>query len=71
MNSIKSEKELNCKKYVKVPIEELQKLELARCNLYKYLNNHLDASQMSALPLLTSQIWKVANMRTWKDYELK
>ena len=48
-----------------MPIVELQKLEQARVDLYKYLSNHLDEQDLLGLTNITGQIWRVANTKKW------
>ena len=52
-------------KDIPVPIVELQKLEQARVDLYKYLSNHLDEQDLLGLTNITGQIWRVANTKKW------
>jgi len=51
--------------YIKVPIEELQKLEKARVDLYKYLFKDDKDKNRPELHLYTEQIWKIANTLKW------
>ena len=53
-----------------IPIEELEKLEQARVNLYEFLGENTDMDTntrtLSEVLSLTEQIWKVANIRIWE-----
>ena len=51
------------KETIEVPVSELEKLEQSRVELYKFLGDKLDTSQMSTLINITGQIWRVANSK--------
>lgn len=51
--------------YIRVPAEELKKLEAAREKLYEFLNGKISEQDMLGLANITGQIWKVANRKQW------
>lgn len=51
--------------YVKVPVEELLKLEESREKLYDFLEGKLSEQDLLQLVNVTGQIWKVANRKDW------
>ena len=53
------------KDHVAVPKKELEKLEQARVNLYKYLEARLTKYEIFELHSHTQQMWKVANRIKW------
>ncbi len=53
------------KDHVAVPKKELEKLEKARVELYKYLETRLTKDEMYNLHSHTKQMWRVANRVKW------
>jgi hypothetical protein len=51
--------------YVRVPVEQLRKLEESRVHLWEFLDARLGDMDKAALHGLTGQIWRVANTKQW------
>ena len=52
-------------KTIAVPVNELEKLEKSREDLYSFLSDKLTAREISLMTTITGQIWRVANTKKW------
>lgn len=59
--------EYNPETHVAVPKAELEKLEQARVELYKFLEYKLNEFELNTLVYLTRQMYNVANRKKWGD----